>query len=95
MKETIKQYIVEECDKLIKRHYMRVKIQKEFQKRYHKRTGLLATKPSTYLPQLWESVPLFNPFYVRSRADTIAHSISNKIRSFAYEPQPCVENRVL
>ncbi len=88
MKDTIKQYIVEECDKLIGRYSKNVHIQKDNQRRYRDRTGLEAGKPPSYIPTYWELLPLFNPFYVRSRADAIAYSISRKIRNGEYEPQP-------
>lgn len=94
MKETIKEKMLGECKKLIGRHQFRVEVQKKNQAYYQHRTGLPAGLPNSYLPGHWKIDPLFNPFYVRSRADTIAHSIAIKIRNGTYEPHPALVKEI-
>lgn len=90
MKATIKKYLLSECNKIIKKHHIHISGLKKNQTRYKKRTGLSPQEPSSYIPSHWELHKHFNPFYVRSRADSIAHSIANKIRNKTYKPNPSV-----
>lgn len=90
MQRSIKTQILRECEKLIQRYHMRVNQRKKYEKRYAKRTGLVAATPATYEPQHLALHPHFNPFYVRSRIDSIAHSITEKIRHRQYQPNPAL-----
>lgn len=90
MQRGIKKQILRECEKLIQRHHMRVSQRKKYEKRYAKRTGGVAATPASYEPQHWALHPHFNPFYVRARIDSIAHSITQKIRNRQYQPNPAL-----
>jgi RNA-directed DNA polymerase len=59
---------------------------KRNQDRYQKRTGNLSIPPVSYEPSHWRVHPHFNPFHVRARASSIAHSIAGKVRDSAYAP---------
>lgn len=90
MQATIEEYILRECKKLISRYQRKIVQSKRYQEKYSSRTGLLPGVPSTYEPKHWVSNKLFNPFYVRSRAKSIAHSIAKKIRTNSYKPFPAL-----
>lgn len=90
MQRSIKDQILRECDKLIQRHNMRISQRKKNERRYAKRTGLTPGTPANYEPNHWVLNPHFNPFYVRAKADSIAHSISQKIRNREYAPHPAL-----
>jgi hypothetical protein len=88
MKETIEKNILRECAKLIRRQQKHVRSQRRYQARFAKRTGLAAQKSDSYIPGYWGVDCHFDPFYVRSRADVIAHSIASEIRAETYKPKP-------
>ena len=90
MESTLREQITRECDKLIKRHNLRVAQRKKNERRYAKRTGLVATAPGSYEPNYWSLSPQFNPFHVRPRVAAIAHSIAQKIRDRTYAPHPAL-----
>ena len=90
MQRTLKDQITRECDKLIQRHNMRVSQRKKNERRYEKKTALVPGTPATYEPHHWQLHPHFNPFYVRARVDSIAHSIIQKIRNRQYAPNPAL-----
>ncbi|HEV2469637.1 MAG TPA: reverse transcriptase domain-containing protein [Candidatus Sulfotelmatobacter sp.] len=56
---------------------------------FEKRTGL-KSPPARIKPKLWELERQFNPFYVRSKAKVLAHSISQAIVQETYQPRPAL-----
>jgi RNA-directed DNA polymerase len=90
MENLIQRQITRECLKLIGRYHRNVRTAQRDQQRYEKRTGEASRPPVTYEPSHWDLNPQFDPFYVRSRAKTIAHAIAKKIQNGAYEPSPAL-----
>jgi RNA-directed DNA polymerase len=90
MEAIIQRQITRECDKLIERYHQKARQGKRDRERYHKRTGRDGTAPATYEPSHWQLDPHFDPFHVRGRAATIAHSITKKIREGTYAPSPAL-----
>ena len=85
---SIKVSLDREVRKLIRRYSQVVALSAINRKRYQKRSGTVAQRPSSTDPAQWNADPLFNPFYVRSRLDSIGHAIVRKIRTRTYEPKP-------
>src|SRR5438309_1045969 len=90
MQATIRDFILGECDKLIRRHYARIAKSQLDQTRFNKRTGQHTHAPESYIPDFWGAHKHFDPFYVRPRADSIAHSIAKKIRGQTYQLLPAM-----
>ncbi len=88
MEATIRRYLEKECKKLIARHESLIRQSKRDQKRFKKRTGQDAGNPKSYRPQYWEANPHFDPYYVRSRLDDIAHGLAESIRADTYQVSP-------
>jgi hypothetical protein len=88
MESTIRQYLEKECAKLISRHESLIRRNKLDQRHFEKRTGKKAGIQQTYRPEYWDFHPHFDPYYVRSRIDTIAHGVAESIRSNKYEVSP-------
>ncbi len=88
MEATIRRYLEKECKKLIARHESLIRQSKRDQKRFKKRTGQDAGNPKSYRPQYWEAHPHFDPYYVRSRLDEIAHGLAESIRADTYQVSP-------
>ena len=59
-------------------------------RRYERRTGKEALRPPDSLPKHWRLDQQFDPFYVRSHSESIAHAVTKKIKSGIYEPRPCL-----
>ena len=77
-----------EVQKLIRRYNKAVANSALNRKRYEKRSGLTAAQPASAIPVHWDAHSHFNPFFVRSRLNSIAHAITRKIRSKTYVPNP-------
>jgi RNA-directed DNA polymerase len=88
MKATIRRYLEKECAKLIARHESLIRRNKLDQKHFEKRTGQTAGSQQSYRPEYWDFHPHFDPYYVRSRIDTIAHGVAESIRSDKYHLSP-------
>jgi hypothetical protein len=63
-------------------------------RRYERRTGEEALRPSDPLPKHWRLDQQFDPFYVRSHCTSIAHAITQKIKSGLYQPRPCLRRQI-
>lgn len=87
LEQSLKSYLLNECDKLIERHHA-----------YHNHLHLAwvrnsrritsAPKKDVKTPEYWKKDPKFNPFYVRRNAAAIARSIARKINLHEYTPHP-------
>jgi RNA-directed DNA polymerase len=56
--------------------------------KFEKRSGLPGGLSKLTSPSHWEINPRFDPFYVRSRIDSLVHALANKARSLKYVPDP-------
>jgi len=88
MEATIRGYLEKECDKLISRHEALIRRNKLDQLHFEKRTGKPAGPQSSYRPEYWDFHHHFDPYYVRSRLDSIAHGVATSIRNDKYEVTP-------
>lgn len=88
--KSIKSALAREVRKLIRRHNQVVAVSAHIRKRYEKRSGTVAGKPTSNVPAQWKAHPLFNPFHVRSRLDSIGHTIIRKMRNRTYKPEPAL-----
>ena len=77
-----------EVRKLIRRHNEATFNAALNLRRYTKRSGQTGAKPSSLRPAHWEVDAHFDPFYVRSRMNTIGYAIAKKIRDSTYQPKP-------
>lgn len=90
MYATIRLLIEQECKKHIRRYHEKLAVNISNEKKFERRTGLVAKKKFTKQPPIWQLDNQFNPFYVLSNIDTISYTISKKIKSQTYEPKPCL-----
>jgi RNA-directed DNA polymerase len=88
MEAIIRRYLKEKCTKLIARHEALIRRNKRDQKRFKNRTGKLAGNSASYRPEYWDLHPHFDPYYVRSRLDEIAHGLAESIRADKYQVSP-------
>ncbi|RJE70730.1 RNA-dependent DNA polymerase [Pseudoalteromonas sp. MSK9-3] len=86
LEQQIAKIIKDEADKLIARYH-------EYHNRMHleqirneKRLGDSASKKVIHVPDYWKHDKKFNPFYVRKRHKSIAHSIAKNIEKRTYKP---------
>ena len=77
-----------EVDKLISRHNAMCRATALDRRRYERRSGLTAELPSSTEPAHWTAHPHFNPYYVHSRLDTLAHALRQKLQAGTYQPNP-------
>ncbi|HXB68999.1 MAG TPA: reverse transcriptase domain-containing protein [Candidatus Acidoferrales bacterium] len=90
MRKEIEVGLGEESSKHIQRYFSSLQQRAWVRKRYQKRTGNPAGQPTHREPKHWELDQQFNPFYVRSHAESLAFSIAKKIRAGTYEPRPAL-----
>ena len=90
MEATIRNYLKKECAKLISRHESVIRRNKLDQKHFEKRTGKKAGIQNSYRPEYWDFHPHFDPYYVRSRLDSIAHGVAESIRTDKYKVTPAL-----
>jgi RNA-directed DNA polymerase len=78
--------ILNECQKLIKRHH---DYHNHVHSEYIRSKARVADAPdkSIKIPEYWAEDRKFNPFYVRGNAKAIAKSIAKKISDGTYAPQ--------
>ncbi len=83
--ERLSNEIREECEKLIHRYHS---YHNSLHQEYERNCRRLPSVPKKIikLPIHWSADPKFDPFYVRSRAKSIARSISRKIELGKYVP---------
>ncbi len=91
MKRLLKRCIRDECQKLIERHYEYLFDLEESTRRKERRLGAPAAK-TILRPHYWCIHHGFDPFRVRSTKllNTYAHTLSAKLRTLTYEPQPSI-----
>ncbi len=77
-------------EKLVSRYYVCCQTAAENRRRFKKRSGMPPGTPKAQHPQHWDAHPHFNPFHVRSRLDSFAYSIAEKLRSGQYELKPSI-----
>jgi len=89
----LKVHLLNECDKLIKRHH-------SYHNNLHlvwsrNRDRIISAPPKEVkVPEYWALDPKFNPFYVRRNAAAIAKSIARKIKAHTYEPHQPHRKRI-
>ncbi len=84
----IKTALRREVDKLIARYNSYCRRRALDRDRFSRRTGLKAKAPNSTKPAHWKVHPHFDPFYVRSRLDSISHATGKKLNDGAFEPDP-------
>jgi RNA-directed DNA polymerase len=89
MQAILKKFILEECDKLICRHFDYLYFLDQDIQRKQARMGS-SIKKKIHYPFYWDLDQKFNPFKVRSRVNTYGFTLTKKIRSREYEPQKAV-----
>ncbi len=94
MRDEIEKQLLVECDKHIRRHMVTLRAAAAIRDKYHKRTGKPAGQPQSRTPRHWSLDQLFNPYYVRSHAATIAHALSIRLREGSYKPRPSLRVQV-
>lgn len=87
LEQRLQEAIEEEAEKLIQRyqHYhnaLHLDVQRKSERLGAAQHKVVKT------PEAWDRDRLFNPFYVRRRAKSIATSIATKIRAGTYIPRP-------
>lgn len=76
---------------LISEHEAYLKWVHNENRRRSKRSNGPAGLVSALRPSSWDTDPGFNPYHVRSRHKSIAHSVVNALKSGTYKPRtPCV-----
>ena len=76
-----------ESQKLIRRFESYARRTAEENERRARRTTQAPPRLRAYRPGYWRSAPGFDPYLVRSRARTIAHSVRNSIAANKYPPR--------
>ena len=77
-----------EVKKLIVRHNRTSTVAHWNAARYQKRAAQAGGRPRPQLPRHWAASFTFNPYYVRSRLDVFAHTLSEKVNAGTYVTQP-------
>ena len=87
----MKRSIVDECKKLIDRHYDYLFELEENTRRKRRRLGSPIAKKVLH-PRYWDVHYGFNPFKVRSQKylNTYAYTLSTKLKALAYQPQTSI-----
>jgi len=85
LEKSLLKSILTECNKLIARHH-RYHNSLHLEHERNKKRIRDALPKRIEIPSYWESSNLFNPFYVKKRAESIARSIARKIESQSYMP---------
>lgn len=83
-------HVEDECHKLISRHCKNMANEHGIRTRFTKATGVAAARRNNDEPLQWGAGRVFNPFYVRRRAEVVAKAIEDKIESGIYEPVPAL-----
>ena len=86
MRGQLETYLRKECDKQIARYMSKLRGAAADRARYERRTGKTAGLPVQTTPGHWDLDQQFNPFYVRSHTESIAHALAKKIRGDEYQP---------
>jgi RNA-directed DNA polymerase len=91
MEKLLKQSILDECNKLIDRHYDYLFELEENTERKKRRLGHAVAKNVMY-PRYWDVHDGFNPFKVRSARcfSTYAYTLSKKLRTLTYTPHTSI-----
>lgn len=94
LKERIAHYIDQEADKLGQRHHFYHNALHIENERKRSRSSTPNNLKKAVKPPHWFNDRKFDPFYVKKRAKTIAHSIAKKIEDRTYEPFEPSKNKV-
>src|SRR5438067_2117545 len=89
MPSRIEAAILDEANKLIRRHQRYALALEEECRRRVRRSGL-PTQKNVQLPSYWSVDSGFNPYYVRSHVGSIAYAIRKALRTGTYKPRPAV-----
>jgi hypothetical protein len=85
--------IIEESDKLIRRHQKYLSDLAAAIRRKESRSGLTIPK-IMHLPGYWSADVGFNPYYVKSHASGIGYAIEKALASGDYQPRPAAKYHV-
>ncbi|PIA71557.1 reverse transcriptase domain-containing protein [Pseudomonas sediminis] len=91
--EKVQQVIIEQAEEKIREFHEYHNFLHLDLTRKGERLGLKLRK-TIKTPESWNSNRLFDPFYVRRRAGNIARSITKKIISGTYQPNPAYQRKV-
>lgn len=94
MATSVRSALMRETEKLIARHNRMCQTAAMERKRYRRRSGCAATHPPAKTPTHWSAHPHFDPYYVRSRQDSILHAISKKLSNGTYQPSPILIRQI-
>ena len=94
MRDEIEKQLLVECEKHIRRHMATLRGAAAIRDKYQKRTGKLAGQSKSTAPRHWHLDQLFDPYYVRAHAKSIAHALSIKLREGSYKPRPSLRVQV-
>jgi retron-type reverse transcriptase len=95
MEKLLNEYILEECNKLIKRHYDYLFNLEEYINRRSKRYGKIFKK-DILLPKYWQIYKGFDPFKVRNKhlLDLFSYTLADRLRNGTYKPQTAIKHAV-
>jgi RNA-directed DNA polymerase len=85
--------VIEEAEKLIRRHQKYLSDLAANIRRKERRSGLLIAK-TAHMPAYWSANNGFNPYHVKSQAAGIAYAIDKSLASGQYRPRPAAQYRV-
>ncbi len=89
----LEKFISKEATKLALRHHdYHNELAKENDRK--KRRGHSINVRSLQKPNYWKNSKLFNPFYVKKHAKTIAYAIANKIENRLYSPNETAKSKI-
>ena len=94
MRRELEKYLCDEANKHIARYMSKLRSAAQQRDHYERLTGRQAALPSRTTPRRWDLDQQFNPFYVRSHAECIAHALARRIRAGEYAPRPSLRVRV-
>lgn len=92
-KQLLQNAIIDECEKLIRRHQTYAHEVENVLRRIERRSGIKPSK-TIHVPGYWSLDRGFDPYYVRSNAHVIAHAINKALRKRSYSPRPAVKYQV-
>lgn len=88
MPSALRKALQREVGKLIARHNLMCQAAADHRRRFEKRSGCPAAPPNSKVPEHWSVNRRFDPYYVRSRLDRIAHGLFLHLRDRTYQPEP-------
>jgi len=90
----LEEYIRFEAEKLLKRHQKYARVLIDESRRRARRTASPPAVVNAHEPSHWTCDSGFNPYYVRTRVESMAYALEKSIRAGTYRPRPAVGYQV-